>query len=303
MSNLVFPGNVQGVGWTILRTPEFNSIVQESAAKYQVRIAQSQNPIWHFVLIYEFLFGVFIDQANMTSYQPVTDIDQMLGWFLARQGRFDDFLFLDKYDNNSACGLRGGVWQALRSFPTSSVVIDIHGHAQLATAGGISGANYPAFSTVGGATTDGTITWVDQGFFPNGWPNAPVTLPVVQDAAGNYYSPIQRSVGNQFMEDVTDLVSGTLHVFQAGAPTSAYSLLGPGLAVPGASYGGLYLKWSSPPATPVTATFNFYYRMMFEEDTQDFEQWVQTLFTVGGSQAQSGSGKLKMMTSRPVPAF
>ncbi len=302
MSNAIYPSNVKGLAWTVLRSPEFNTIVQESAAKYQVRIAQTKNPIWHFTLLYEWLYSNFLSPNNTVPYQPASDLDTLLGFFLARQGKFDDFLFFDPQDN-SASGVRSGTWQPLRIFPLNSVIVDKNLHAQLVTTAGTSAAAFPNFSMTGGSTTDGTITWLDQGLFPLGWPNAPVTLPIVQDAAGTYYSPIQRNVGNLFMEDVTDLVTGTLMVYNAGVLTTNYTLLGPGLAVPGASYMGLYLKWLVPPTAPVTATFNFYYRLMFEGDTQDFEQWAYGLWTIGGDKGKNGSGTLKMMTSRPVSAF
>lgn len=302
MSSSLYPNNVKGLTYTVMRTPEFNTIVQESAAKYQVRIAQAQNPIWHLTLIYEWLYANYLSPNNTAPYQPATDLDTLIGFFLARQGRFDDFLFLNPQDY-SASGIRGGAWQPNRFYPVGSVVVPVAGHAQLAVSSGTTGSLFPTFSLTGGPTTDGSVMWVDQGFFPNGWPNAPVTLPVVQDASGNFYSPIQRNVGNLFQEDVTDLVPGTLQLFTAGAPTTSYTLLGPGLAVPGASYMGLYVKWFSAPATPVTATFNFYYRLEFEGDTQDFEQWAYNLWTIGGDRAKNGTGYLKMQTSRPVPAF
>ena len=302
MSNLIYPSNVKGLTWTVLRTSEFRTIVQESSAFYQVRILQSQNPVWHYTLIYEWVYGNTPSLNNTVPNNPVSDIDELMGFFLARQGKFDDFLFLDP-QYNTPCGIRFGIWEPVRSYPTDAVIIDVNGHAQVATAGGVSGTHYPAFSTVGGGTVDGSISWADKGYFPNGWPDAPVTLPVVTDGNGNYFSPIQRNVGNQFMEDITDLVPNTLQVYAAGTLTTAYSVQGPGLAVPGASYGGLYLKWAFQPANPVTATFQFYFRLKFEEDTQDFEQWAQSWFTIGGEKGKNGSGSLKMMTSRPAPIF
>jgi len=60
----------------------------------------------------------------------------------------------------------------------------------------------------------------------------------------------------------------------------------------------MYLKWGSQPAAPVTAQFNFYFRGHMEEDTQDFEQFLSNMWTIGGSEAQSGSGYLKFCSSR-----
>lgn len=302
MSNQLYPSNVKGLTWTVLRTPEFRTITQESAAFYQVRIAQTRNPIWHYQLIYEWLYGNYPSPNNTVPNNPASDIDTLMGFFMARQGMLDDFLFLDP-QYNTPNGIRFGTWQATTAYALDAVIIDTNGHAQVVTSPGTSGTHYPAFSTSGSGTVDGTVSWLDKGYFPTGWPDAPVTLPVVTDGNGNYFTPIQRNVGNLFMEDITDLVPSTLQVYSAGTLTTAYSLLGPGFAVPGASYAGMYLKWAFNPTQPITATFQFYFRLRFEEDTQDFEQWAQTLFTIGGEKGKSGSGQLKMMTSRPVPAF
>jgi hypothetical protein len=127
---------------------------------------------------------------------------------------------------------------------------------------------------------------------------------VVNDGAGNYYSPIQRNFGGQFYEDITDL-NGAIAVYKNGTLASAgtgagqYQVAGPGLALPGASFYGMYLSWgTTPPAAPVTAQFNFYFRCHLEEDTQDFEQFLSTMWTVGGSESKNGSGALRFCTSR-----
>jgi hypothetical protein len=78
---------------------------------------------------------------------------------------------------------------------------------------------------------------------------------------------------------------------------------------------GLYIDWGpNNPATPVTAAFNFYFRVRFGSDSQDFEKFLNTgsgvappagqgggLWTIGGSEAQNGTGTLKLRTARPVP--
>lgn len=296
MSNTIYPAKIKGLTYTVMKTMEWSSIVQKAPNGDSLRIAQFQNPLWHFTLIYDYLYDTYYSPNNTMPYGPYTDLQALMGFFAARQGQFDDFLFLDPVDY-SASGMRSGVWAALTAYPLHAVVIDRNGHAQLATTAGTTGATYPVFSTSGGAVTDGSVTWVDQGYWPTGFPNAPVTLAVVTDGAGNYYSPLQRDCGT-FLEDVTDLVPNTLSVFAAGSPTTLYTLAGPGLALPGSSWQGLYLKWPGPPAQPVTATFNFYFRLRFEEDTQDFERWAQGLWTIGGSNAKNGAGYVKLVTSR-----
>lgn len=134
-------------------------------------------------------------------------------------------------------------------------------------------------------------------------PNLDAELQVVTDGAGNYYSPIQRNFGGQFAEDVSEL-DGAIAVYANGALATAgtgagqYQVLGPYLAVSGASCAGLYLKWGSEPTGPVTAEFDFLFRCRMEGDTQDFEQFVASMWTIGGSESKNGSGYLKFMTSR-----
>jgi hypothetical protein len=150
-----------------------------------------------------------------------------------------------------------------------------------------------------------------------GSPNTPLAqLSLVTDGAGNWYSPVQRTLNGVFYEDVTDL-NGGITVYANGVLQTGfnYTLMGPGLALPSASYMGLYLKWLVIPTGPITAQFNFYYRVRFASDQQDFEKWAGTgsaaaatiagqgggLWTIGGSEAQNGSGTLKLTTARPVP--
>jgi hypothetical protein len=138
----------------------------------------------------------------------------------------------------------------------------------------------------------------------NGVPNTLAQLPVVNDGAGNYYSPVQRNLGG-FLEDITDLSpASTITVYANGVLKSSpadYTLNGPGLALPTSSFAGLYLHWvAGAPATPVTAQFNFYFRVRFESDEQDFEKFLNKLWTIGGSEGKQGSGSLKLVTSRLV---
>lgn len=74
---------------------------------------------------------------------------------------------------------------------------------------------------------------------------AQAQLQLVTDGAGNWYSPIQRNFGGTYYEDITDL-NGAIAVYANGISTSAYTIVGPGLAIPGNSYMGLVIKWNLP---------------------------------------------------------
>lgn len=153
-------------------------------------------------------------------------------------------------------------------------------------------------------------------------PNTPLAqLPLVDGQDGHYYSAVQRTLDGVAYEDITDL-DGSIAVYAdgvlaaVGSGAGEYQVLGPGLALPGVSYMGLYLKWGAgtPPTGPVTAQFNFYFRVRFDKDNQDFEKFLNEgttgaylagqgggYWTIGGSNTQNGASVLKLRTARPVP--
>src|SRR5208282_3939186 len=114
------------------------------------------------------------------------------------------------------------------------------------------GWTQPAGFSGAGPVTDGGATWTKLGvassLYPSGAPNPNAQLQLVTD--GTYwYSPLQRNFGGQFLEDITDLNSiatlggSTLNVYANGSLqtlTTDYSVLGPGLGIPGYSFMGLY---------------------------------------------------------------
>jgi Conserved hypothetical protein 2217 (DUF2460) len=242
MSNAVFPGAIRGLDIAVTKSAEFETIVQSAPSFSETRIAQAQNPRWHWQLTYNYLKD---DWDDLSVYVPYTDYKTMQGFFLARQGQFDDFLYLDPDDNFVGPALYGAV------------------------------------------------------------PNPLAQLQTVTDGVGNYYSPIQRNFGGQFWEDITDI--GGITVYANGALQTVgvnYNIFGPGLAIPGYSFGGKYIQWiaSGSPALPVTAQFQFFFRVRFEEDTQDFERWLWQLWNIGGPNQKNGSGELKLITARPAGA-
>jgi hypothetical protein len=141
-------------------------------------------------------------------------------------------------------------------------------------------------------------------------------LQLVTDGT-NYYTPLQRNLGGLFLEDVTDLnAQGDAQFFLLGGThnqifangvqmsqsysgnTGDFDLLGPGLAIPGFSSAGLYLKWHAAPTAPITGTFKFYFRVRFESSKQDFTKFLNSLYTIGGSEESRGDGLLKLMSAR-----
>jgi uncharacterized protein (TIGR02217 family) len=88
MSNAVFPA-LAGLGWGITRAPQFKTIAHRAMSGSELRGTFQQYPLWSLTLNYEFLRDGSLG----------ADYDTIIGFFLARQGSFDSFLFTDWADN------------------------------------------------------------------------------------------------------------------------------------------------------------------------------------------------------------
>ena len=80
MSNSVYPVLV-GLSWPILKTPKFKTNIQTAVSGKELRASFMAYPTYKFTLLYEYLSN--------------TDIQSLVGFFLLRQGSFDNFLFTD----------------------------------------------------------------------------------------------------------------------------------------------------------------------------------------------------------------
>lgn len=230
MSLAVYPSQIYGLKLNSTKTMEWNTIVQASPGDNELRIAQAQNPIWKWQLLYEQLFN---DLSN-THYPNASELATFQGFYAQQQGKFGQFLFDDPEDDS---------------------------------------------------VTNQTLQLVNDGAL-----------------SPTYYTPLQRNLGGQFFEDITDLNGAETikanGVAQTGGGTN-YTLLGPGLAIPGYSFMGMYLKWTAAPTPPITGSFNFYFRVRFDSDQQDFDRFLYQLWTIGGAEAGSGSGVVKLASARP----
>lgn len=294
---------LRGLGFTVTKTIE-NSVIKQRAPSFvETRLAQSQNPLWHWSLVYDFLIDNPLKPNSAYAY---TDLQQLLGFVAARQNSSDDFLFLDPDDNFYGPGLITQTWLPSFPFAYGSIII-VGGNAWQVIAappGAKTGPGQPAF---GGSTqVDGGVTWSLLGAtVGGGWPNPQTPLQLVTDGT-NYYSPVQIYRGGQFWEDMTDL-TGSMTVYANGTPfvfgatsiatTFPYLSFG-GLSISGFSSYGLYINWGpSPPATPLAASFNYYRRVRFANDTEDFEKWANQWWTVGGPEGSRGKGELDLVSS------
>lgn len=110
MSNIVFP-TLPGLTFGSSKAPEFSTKTQRAVSGNEARASMAAYPLWTFNLSYEFL-----------RHGASTELRQMLGFFLARKGSFDSFLFADPEDNavtnqNFGTGTGGQTqFQLMRTF-------------------------------------------------------------------------------------------------------------------------------------------------------------------------------------------
>ena len=97
MSNAVYP-SLPGLAWDRRRTPQWRTGIQTAVSGKETRAAYWQYPLYKWELTYEFL------RADAVH----AELQTLLGFFNARKGAFDDFLFLDPRDC-SASGQALGV--------------------------------------------------------------------------------------------------------------------------------------------------------------------------------------------------
>jgi uncharacterized protein (TIGR02217 family) len=88
MSNAVFP-SLAGLGWPVVKTPNFATKVQASVSFRELRAAFAPYPQWRWNVVHNFL-----------RIDPTTpDFQTLANFYLARQGMFDSFLYSDPTDN------------------------------------------------------------------------------------------------------------------------------------------------------------------------------------------------------------
>lgn len=324
MSSDIYPDKIFGLMPNVVKTDEDGVKIQTARNGVELRIAQTENPKWHFSLIYQQLFN---DLRN-PNYS-VTELQFLMGFRGKMRGRWDSFLFEDPEDNSVkdqtlqlvvdttnpvAAAVVGG--SAGTGFALDDVLLVTGGGGEGAVlrVASLSGSAIASFVIDSGgsgyATTAGATLMVLTGA-GSGAPTANITAGPV------YYTPLQRNQGGLFLEDVTDLnLQGDAHYFpNAGTNNKIFTngvqksqsypgnggdfdLLAGGFSIPGAAFMGLYLKWHAAPTAPITGTFKFYFRVRFEESTQDWERFLWGLYTIGGDEGQRGSGTVKLVSSR-----
>lgn len=134
MSNEIFPA-LPGLRWGVRRTPEWNTTRKSSVTGREYRAANMIYPKWRYRLGYEFL---------RDKRAGVDELRRLVGFFNARRGGFDSFLFTDPDDSSvtaQSFGLGNGVttqFQLMRTFGGfDEPVYDLNGAPQIYKAGAL----------------------------------------------------------------------------------------------------------------------------------------------------------------------
>lgn len=153
MSDLVLP-SLAGLGFDVVRTPLWDTNIHTTISGKETRIARQVYPRWKWELSYNVL----------RSAATHNELQQLAGFFNARKGRFDTFLYRDADDNTTTGQIVG---QGTGSLTTFQLIRDFGGckepifAPQTVSAVYIDGVAQPSGWSVSawGTATPGIITF------------------------------------------------------------------------------------------------------------------------------------------------
>lgn len=111
MGNAIFP-TLPGLKWGVTKTPIWSTQVQKSTSGRELRAGYYSYPLWKFSLSFEVL----------RNKQGLAELEKLAGFFNARRGSLESFLYEDPTDNTVTDQLIGMAtngqtqFQLLRSF-------------------------------------------------------------------------------------------------------------------------------------------------------------------------------------------
>ena len=100
MSDYLFP-ELAGLTWDIKKTPKFSTHIASHVSGREVRMSNYAYPVWTWEMTYEVL------RAGTEQ-----ELQLLMGFFLARSGSFDTFLYKDPDEHNELVGIPLGVGDA-----------------------------------------------------------------------------------------------------------------------------------------------------------------------------------------------
>lgn len=299
MSLPVFPSVIRGLGPVIPKSSSFNTIVQSAPNFLDTTVSQARNPRWSWELTYNYSKDYQIQAGqNYTDYRILQD------FLLSLAGSGGEFFYTDPTDcnlgpNNTATQAHlqlvtdgAGNWYSpiQRNFGGTFYedVADLNGSIAVYANGTLQtlganptgsyqivgpGVSFPGYSFMGLA-----VKW-----------NLPVGLGAWA-ASTSYALNAEILDPNGHIQKVT-----TAGTSGASIPTFNDS---------GSTTTDNTVTWTDQgynpsPATPITAQAQFYFRCRVASDDAKIDQFMQSIWTYGGPDSQSGA-PLTIKTSPPV---
>lgn len=256
-----------GLTFSVHKKPSFSTRIARASSAFEVRNAMQEFPVWDFELVYDFLE----DRSGAES-----SLKTIVGFFLARQGAFDSWLFKDPDDYlcvSSTCGvpdgvtttfyfcreMTGGFLERVGQVDTANTVALYLTVDEVRTIPATPG---PYTITVSGAATftaDAGVVKVVGGAVMTRVTGAP---------ANNQYS-VDELTGIYTFNSANQNIGVTI-TYRRGINPADYTITLPGLIT----------FVSAPPAGILTADFQFYFVCRFLEDQMDFEKFADKLWNL-----------------------
>lgn len=318
MALSVFPV-LPGLTFTVVKTPSFNTLDMKSPNAYEVRISQTSNPVWTWTLIYDFMHDF-----PWGAFTTVSELRTMMGFFLQMSGMAGSFLFSDPDDNYVGPALIS----AAPNTPLAqlSIVTDGVGNWYSPIQRTLDGVFYEDITDLNGAITvyaNGVLKSLgtSAGNYQVGGPGLALPTSAYMGLYLRWINAVTAvwlaSHAYALNDEILDPAGHIQKVTTAGTSgTQAPVFNDSGSTTPD---GAGALVWTDQgytpaPSAPITAQFNYYFRVHFDTDSIDFEKFVNVgtnavrfagqgggIYTIGGSEAVNGAGTLKLTSARPTP--
>lgn len=264
-----FNSALPGLAFSVHKKPGFNTRISTASSGFEVRNAQQEFPYWDFELTYDFLE----DRTGAES-----SLKTIMGFFLARQGSFDSWLFKDPDDyicEGSTCAILDGV-TATAYFCREMTGGFLERVGQVDTANAITLYNnfsaeahtIPVTPGPYDVTVDNTayLPIVDGGVIKVST-GLPMTK-VVSSPAANQYS-VDEATGVYTFNSANQNSDVEISYSQE-IDSADYTITLPNLIT----------FDSAPPAGTLTGDFQFYFVCRFAEDQMDFEKFMDKLWSL-----------------------
>jgi uncharacterized protein (TIGR02217 family) len=93
----IFP-EIPTLAWSVLKAPSFSTRIQKSVSGRELRLADQSSPIWEWTLTYEVLRDKWDGRGGAGLGTGYDELRLLAGFFLARRGSFEPFLYKDPTD-------------------------------------------------------------------------------------------------------------------------------------------------------------------------------------------------------------